>query len=804
MFVRGFFRDAGRALRSLWRTPGFATVAILTLALGIGANAAIFTVVNGVLLRALPFRDIDRVVRVYTSNKTETKGNYSAGAFLDLGERNHSLQALAGYREDLVALTAGGQPPIQVGAAYVTPGFFEVVGTPAEIGRPLSSAAPTGKQVVLSHDAWHDLFQEDPSAVGATVRVNGDPYMVVGVMVDGFRWPADARVWVLSDKKVPPSPIDYGDDPTHRDVRYFEAVARLRPDWSIAKAQGDLDSVAAELAREHPATDDRDLKILPLREELVGDVRPALIVLQGAVGVVLLIACANVSSLLLARTFGRRRELAIRAALGAGRRDLLKQLLTESLVLGLLGGLAGLLLGAWLVPVLAEFAPGGVFRTQYVRLDTTVTIVTMVVALGTGVLFGLLPALQASQARAIATIRDQGDRVTAARARARSGLVVLEIALTLMLLAAAGLLLNSFLRLERVDSGFQPDHVVVAGLLVPQNRYPTGEQQAALYRQLVERISQHNEIDAVAVGFPGPLKGDNASGDFYLEGRDATKEPSFAHFATISGGYFRAMGLTVVAGRTFAETDGASAPKVMIVNETLAHRAWPGEDAVGKRLRMDADPNTPWTTIVGVVTDSRQLGLNEPPPPVGYLPYQQMPLPFTVVAVRSPQSAGNIASMLRSELTSVDPNLAWIEIEPLQSVLDQSISQPRFRTTLISIFAALALLLSAVGVYGLVSYSVTQRMREFGIRMALGAQPSQVLLPVLREGIVLVAIGVTLGIGGALAATRVLERFLFGIGATDPLTFVVVAVVLLAVTLLASYLPSRRAARVDPLAVLRE
>ena len=800
--MRAFFQDAARALRSLWRTPGFATVAILTLALGIGANAAIFTVVNGVLLRALPFRDIDRVVRVYSSNKTETKGNHSAAAFLDLGARNHSLEALAGYRQDLVAVTAGGQSPVQLEAAYVTPAFFEVVGTPAELGRPLSSAAPTGKQVVFSHDAWHDLFHDDSSAIGATVRVNGDPYIVVGVMAEGFRWPDDARVWVLSEKSVPPSPIDNGD--TQRDVRYVNVVARLRPDWSIEKAQGDLDAVASALGREHPTTDDRGLHLLPLREELVGDVRPALIVLQGAVGVVLLIACANVSSLLLARTFGRRRELAIRAALGAGRRDLLKQLLTESLVLGLLGGLAGLLLGAWLVPVLADFAPGGVFRTQYVRLDTTVTMVTMVVALGTGVLFGLLPALQASQANAIATIRDQGDRVTAARARARSGLVVLEIALTLMLLAAAGLLLNSFLRLERVDSGFQPDHVVVAELLVPQNRYPTGEQQAAVFHQLVERISQHSEIEAVAVGFPGPLKGANASGDFYLEGRDTTKEPSFAHFATISGGYFRAMGLKVVAGRTFAETDDANAPEVMIVNETLAHRAWPGEDAVGKRLRTDADPKTPWTTVVGVVTDSRQLGLNEPAPPVAYVPYRQMPLPFTTVAVRSPQSEGSIASLLRSELASVDPNLAWIEVETLQSVLDQSVSQPRFRTTLISLFAALALVLSAVGVYGLVSYSVTQRMREFGIRMALGAQPSQVLMPVLREGIVLVAIGITLGIAGALAATRVLERFLFGIGATDPLTFAAVAVVLLGVTLLASYLPSRRAARVDPLAVLRE
>ncbi len=801
--MRRLIRDATLALRSLWRTPGFALVAILTLALGIGANAAIFTVVNSVLLRALPFKDIDRVVRIYTSSKSEPKANHSAGEFRDVRQRNHSLEALAGYRQDLVAVTASGQPPVQLEAAYVTPGFFDVVGTPVELGRVFSPANTGGKQLVLSHDAWHDLFHDDESAIGRAVRVNGDPYMLIGVMPAGFRWPDDARVWVLAEKDVPPSPIDNGADSAHRDVRYFDAVARLRPEFSIAQAQSDLDSIAAALSREYPATDDRGLKILPLREELVGDVRPALVVLQGAVGVVLLIACANVSSLLLARTFSRRRELAIRAALGAGRLQLLKQLMTESLVLGGLGGLAGLLLGAWLVPVLARFVPGGLFTEQNVRLDTTVTVVTMVVALATGVLFGLLPAIQASQANAIATIRELGDRASTARARARSGLVVLEIALTLMLLAAAGLLLNSFLRLERVDSGFKPDHVVIAELLVPQNRYASGSEQAALYHHLLERLQQHGEIETVAVGFPGPLKGDNASGDFYLEGRGASS-PTFAHFGTVSGSYFKAMGLSLTAGRTFADTDTADSSSVIIVNDTLARLSWPGQDAVGKRLQMDRDPKTPWTTVVGVVSDSRQLGLHEAPPPIAYLPYAQMPLPFTTVAVRSTLPEGSVASVLRSDLTAVDPNLAWTDISTLKAVLDQSINQPRFRTTLISIFAALALLLSAVGVYGLVTYSVTQRMREFGIRMAMGAQPAQVLLPVLREGLVLVAVGIALGIAGALATTRVLARFLFGVGTTDPLTFVIVALVLLLVTMLASYLPSRRAARVDPLAVLRE
>jgi putative ABC transport system permease protein len=796
--------DATLALRSLRRTPGFTATAVLTLALGIGANAAIFTVVNGVLLKALPFRDVDRVIRVRSATKTEIEGGHSAGGYLDLGRLNHSLEALAGYRSDFVAVTAGGQEPIQLEAAYVTSAFFDVVGPPIEIGRTFSPAASTGRQLVLSHDAWHQLFHDDPSAIGATVRVSGDPYVLSGVMPAEFRWPAGARVWVLSDKAVPPSPIDGGDDPAQRDIRYFDAVARVRSGWSIAQAQADLDAVAATLSREHPDTDDRALRALPLREEIVGDVRPALVVLQAAVGVVLLIACANVSSLLLARTFGRRRELAIRAALGAGRRHLLRQLLTESLVLGALGGVAGLLLGAWLVPVLLRLAPSGVLGHQSLSLDGTVTLVTTIAALATGLLFGLLPALQASHANAITAIRESGDRAGSARGRARSVLVALEIALTLVLLASAGLLLNSFLRLERVDSGFQPDRVVVAGLLVPQNRYPTGAQQVALYRQLLERLSQRGDLQAVGIGFPGPLKGSNASGTFYPEGRDASRDSSFANFSTVSGGYFRAMGLRLVAGRTFAATDDADAPGVIVINETLARQCWPGENTLGKRIKLDRDPKAPWATVVGIVSDARQLGLHEPPPGTIYIPYPQFPLPFTTVAVRSALPEGAVAAMLRADLTSLDPNLAWSDITALQSVFNRSVDQPRFRTLLICLFAGLALLLAAVGVYGLVSYSVTQRAREFGIRMALGARPAQVLLPVLRDGAILVLVGIALGVAGALAATRVLERFLFGIGAADPLTFVAVALILLGVTLLASYLPSRRAARVDPLTVLRQ
>ena len=801
--MAAILNDARLAARSLLRTPGFTAVAILTLALGIGANTAIFTVVNGVLLKALPFRDADHLVRIESVGKGETTGSHSAGEYLDLERLNHSLAAVAGYRPDLVAVAVAGVEPDQLEASYVTAGFFDAVGPPPELGRTFSGPDVRGRQVVLSHEAWHTLFHDAPGAIGATVRVNGDPFVVTGVMPAAFRWPARG-LWILSDKPVPPSPIDKGDESSQRDIRYFNVVARLRPEWSIAQAQADLDAVSATINREHPVIDERALRLRPLREEIVGDVRPVLLVLQGAVGVVLLIACANVSSLLLARIYGRRRELAIRAALGAGRWPLVRQLLTESVVLGTAGGGAGLALGVWLLPVLLRFVPEGVLTDQPISLDRTVAVVTLLTALGTSALFGLLPAFFAAQANAAMTIREAGDRASTARSRPRLALVALEIALTVVLLAAAGLLLKSFLRLERVDSGFAPDHVVIGELLVPQNRYPTGARLTALYQELIERLSHHGEVAAIGIGFPGPLKGDNASGSVHLEGRDAGADRLVAQIGSVSAGYFAAMGQRLIAGRTLTDGDSGNAPGVAVVNETLASQYWPRENPIGKRFRFDADPKSPWTTVVGLVSDARQLGLHAAPPPIAYLSYQQFPLPFTTVAVRSAAATGAVTTILRSDLASLDSTLAWAGIDPLQTRLDDSIAEPRFRTTLIGVFAALALLLSAIGVYGLMSYSVSQRAREFGIRMALGARPGQVLLPVLREGVGIVAVGVAVGVAAALVATRVLTSFLFGVGATDPATFAGVGLVLLAVALLASYAPSRRASRVDPLTVLRE
>jgi putative ABC transport system permease protein len=469
------------------------------------------------------------------------------------------------------------------------------------------------------------------------------------------------------------------------------------------------------------------------------------------------------------------------------------------------GGFLGLLAGSWLTTLLVRILPETVPRSDAIALDRSVALVTLVASLVTGALFGLLPAWQAARANAATSLKQAGDRGSG-RARGRTALVVLEIALTLVLLVAAGLLTNSFLRLQRVDPGFQPAHVILATLNLPQSRYASAALQTAFYRRIMDGLTARPELRAVGVGFPGPLRGSNASGTFFIEGRPvpATRaERPFAHLGSVSGGYFAALGIPLLSGRTFGSGDRQDAPPVAIVSTAMARKYWPGENPIGKHLRFDDNTKDPWFTVVGVVGDVRQLGLSHEPPPLLYLPYEQFVLPFTNVVVRSTLPASAVTSLLRSQVTSIDPDLPLVDVMTLQSVMDRSVEDPRFRTILIGLFGLLALVLAAVGVYGLISYSVTQRTREIGIRVALGAQPRQVLVPVIREAIVLAVSGIAIGLVGALALTRLLASFLFGIGATDPTTFISVSALLVIVALLASYVPSRRALRVDPLIALR-
>ena len=798
------------ALRTLLKAPAFTAVAIATMALGIAANTAIFSIVNAILLRPLPFPDESRVVRVWSTAAREPRSNHSAADFLDLKRGNRTLTSLAGFRGELAAASTGTGESLQIGLQHVTADFFDVLGTPPALGRTFSSRtdAPGGERlVVLSDHAWERLLARDRAAIGRRVRVNGEACTVVAIMPPGFAWPEGTDLWLLAQKAVPVSPLEVKEaDPlTNRDSHYFEAVARLKPGVTLAQAQQDLHTVATTLQRDHPEdSGGRDVLLVPVRQDMTGDVRDALLVIQSAVGLVLLVACANVSSLLIARASGRRRELTIRAALGASRRNLATQLLAESAVLGLAGGVLGLVANSWLLGLLVHLLPDGLPRADGISVDATVMMVTLTASLATSLIFGVLPALQGSRVEAAQALKQSGDRGSS-RTRGRAALVVSEMALTLVLLAGAGLLANSFLRLQRVDPGFRVEHATVADLMVPQARYPKEADRIRLYRRILDGLSARHELQAVAVGFPGPLHGDNASATFNIEGRVAVSraDKPFSHVGAVSGGYFAAMGIPLIAGRTFDDRERDAATPAAIVNTALARLYWPGENPIGKRVRFDDDAASPWAPVIGVVADTRQLGLKEAPPPLLYVPYEQLGLPFTTVAVRSalPQTA--VTALLKAQLAAVDGDLAFGDINPLETELRDSLAEARFRAILIGVFALLALALAAVGLYGLIGYTVTQRTREIGIRVALGASPRQVLLPTVRDGVTLALVGIGCGVVVAFAAERALSAFVFGIGTTDPLTLAAVSLLLLVVAATASYIPSRRALKVDPVVALR-
>ena len=801
--------DIKYSVRNLLKNPGFAAVAIVTLSLGIAATTAIFSVVNGVLLRPLPFPDPDRVVQVWTTSKATPRDNHAAADFLDLQRDNQTLSALAGYREDAITIATGDRDPIHIGGSIVTADFFDVFGMPPISGRAITASADAGRGeplVVISETLWTQEFGRDPSIVGRRVRVNTAPHTVVGVMPAEFKFPAGSRVWVLSPKAVPTPPLDVtGDLLTSRQVHFFQAVGRVKPGISVAQANADLATIGERLATQFPETNaGRTVTIAPLREGLVSDVREALFILFGAVGVVLLIACANIASLLLARASGRHREMAIRAALGASRGRLVRQLITESLLLGTIGGALGLLAGSWAIALLTSVIPEGIPRADEIGLDGRVALVSVLITYTSAILFGLVPSLQASRTDAAAALRTSGDRASTAgrsRARTRAALVVAEVALTLVLMVAAGLLANSFLRLQRVDPGFRSDDVTIALVPLPQARYVDGPRQAQAYERILEGVQQRGGVQSAALAFPSPLQGANAGGRFTAEGQPESSDRPFAALVAISGDYFPTLGIPLIAGRHFTKEDRPPAPNVVIVNATLAKKYFGGENAVGKRIRF-GPADRPWITIVGVAGDTRNMGVEEEPSPVLYIPYQHFTLPFMSVVIRG----GGVAAAdtaVREALRGVDPDLAIDEILPMREVLRESIATARFGTMLVAAFAFSAVLLAAVGLYGLISYSVSQRTREIGIRVALGARPAQVMTPVIREGMTLAACGVGIGLVGALAATKLISSYLFGIGATDPVTFSGVAVLLLLVALVASYLPSRRALRVDPLTALR-
>jgi len=797
-------QDVRYALRMLLKSPGFAAVAALTLALGIGANTAIFSVVNGALLRPLPYPDPDRLALV-TIDRGEHGRRFtvSNSDFLTLKEGLSGFESLAAFQSDRLNFRAGGEPE-RVPAMWVTADFFTTLGVPPRLGRTFAKDEDrpgTPPSAVVSDALWRRRLAGDPAAVGRAVTIDGRSYTVIGVMPPKFAFPRVCDVW----------PILQIDPPLKRPPFHLRVVGRIRPGVGATGIGTELGRMHDLVERTYPDKQEPywAFESEPLKEVIVGDVRPALLVLLVAVGFVLLIATANVSNLLLSRGATREKEMALRAALGASRRRLVRQLLTESLILAALGGGLGLLAGMWGIDLLRAIEPGTFPRLAEIRLDRTALLFTSIVSLASGVLFGLAPALQFSRAPLNESLKQGGRSVTEGRGRQRLRglLVITQTTLALILLVGAGLLIRSFQRLQDVQPGFESQGLLVAPIALPQSHYAAPVQRIAFYRELVDRLRALPGVEAASYSDSVPLAGLNILEVLGVEGQPvpAGSNAPLVEEILIGTDYLRALGIPLMKGRSTTASDGPDDPPVVLINETLARRYFPGEDPVGRRIRAGGfGPYDPWITIVGVVGDVKNQGLDADRKAALYVPYDQLPMGGQVsLLLRCRCDPESLVAPVRRLVQGMDPALPLGTVLTGGQLLIEATGRPRFQTLLLALFAGVALLLAAVGIYGVVSYSASQRTHEIGVRLALGARPRDVVSLVLTQGMRPVLAGVGAGLAGAFALTRELRSLLFGVTATDPLTFAVLALFLAAVALAACYLPARRATRVDPMIALR-
>ncbi|HEV8702066.1 MAG TPA: ABC transporter permease [Candidatus Polarisedimenticolia bacterium] len=809
-------QDMKYALRALVRNPGFTLVAVVALALGIGANSAIFSVVNAVLLRPLPYPEPDRLMSVWQNNRVRGwhQDVVTPLDFIEWRDTSRSFASMAAYFGAGFNVRTGTEVE-RLRGADVSVDFFRVLGAPPVTGRDFSAAdegSSGGRVVVLGHALWQRRFGGDPHAVGSSVTLNSESFTIVGIAPPGLQFPEKSDLWTLAKNRIPTNPFVPADtDITKmRGLHYLYAIARLKDGVPMTQAQAEMDTIAARQEKENPQTNsETGVEIIPLHESIVGEVRPALLIFLGAVGLVLLIACANVANMSLARAAARRREIAVRTALGASRRRIVRQCLTESVLLSLVGGAAGLLFALWGTDLLAALAPEAIPGGQSVGIDLWVLGFTLALSVLTGVLFGLLPALQASAAEPQDVLRE-GGRTSSAGRRARlmrGSLVVSEMAVALVLLTGAGLLVKSFLRLQRIDPGLAIDRLLTLRIRIPDARYSQQEKQIRFYDDVLRRIQGLPGVTAAGLTSDLPLGGTDSFLGFGIEGRPQEKlgQGPEGGWHQVSPDYFRTMGIPLLRGRGFDARDLRQAPGVAVVSQTLARRYWPGEDPIGRRITFGTDDKgeSYWTTIVGVVADVRQKGLHAEPRPEIYVSSMQSPSRYATLIVRSGLDPAGLAASVRREVQGVDPDIPLYDVKTMREVLDGSLAARRFNMALLALFAAVAVLLAGVGLYGVLAYMVTQRTHEIGVRMALGARPRDVLRLVVGQGMALALGGVLLGILGALALTRVLSTLLVGVAATDPWTFGIVVPLLSAVALLACYVPARRAARVDPLIALR-
>jgi putative ABC transport system permease protein len=795
-------QDLRYAVRTLRRTPGFTLAATACLALGIGANTAIFSVINAVLLRPLPFADPGTLVMIWETNpqKTRDRNVVSPGDYLDWRAQSSSFTDMGTYVDWRGNLT-GVDQPVELAISIATASFFTVLGVPPELGRVYTPEedVPNGPSVVvLSHGLWQRRFGGRADVIGERLEINGRPSTIVGVMPERFGIEGSrAELW--APMRLSPT-IDY----RTQTGRYLTTVARLKPGVTTARAQVDMNAVARRLEAAHPEFNQGwGANVVSMHEQVVGGVRRALYVLGGVVGFVLLIACANVANLLLARSTGRTREIAVRSALGAGRGRMVQQLLTESVVLSALGAVVGLALAYWGLEAVKILAPQGVPRVATVGLDGWTLAFTLVIALVTGVLFGLMPALHAGRGDLQTVLRD-GARGATATTSARGVLVVSQVALSLVLLVGAGLMMRSFAKLASVDPGFDPQNVLTGRIQLSGQRYQESSATTEFFTRVLERVSQLPGVQSASAINWLPLGGLGSATSYWIDGQPIpppTKE-FVADIRGIDPNYFRTMRIRLLRGSPFDARANTESPKQVVVNESFVRVHFPSSNPIGQHVIM------PWGDtlrgeIVGVAADTKHAGLDSAARPMIYWAMKQFPTNFMTLVVRTSGEPMRLVPAIAREVRALDSNQPFADPKPLDSYLGQNVAQRRFSMTLLGIFATVALVLAALGIYGVLAYSVAQRTREIGVRMALGARYSTVAKMVVREALGVVGVGLALGVAGALALTRVLASLLFEVSPTDPLTFVGVTTVLGAVALLASYLPARRAARVDPIVALR-
>jgi len=809
--MNSLLQDVRHAWRMMSKSPGLTLVVIMTMALGVGANTAIFSIVNAVLLQAFPYPDPNQLVLIFNVplNQPDALSALSNREFTQCREQNRVFSEMAGNSFHDLTLTGAGEPSI-VNTADVTPEIFSLLSAKPLAGRTLlpedgkQGAAPV---VVVSENLWHSHFGSDLALIGQSITLDMRPFTVVGILPASFHYPDGAPrqdVWI----SVAQDPL-FGPQLFQPGSRVLSGIGRLKPGVSVAEAQAEMNTLVTRLAQEFPAEDSGlTIRIEPYRQFVVGDVKSPLLILLGAVGLVLLIACANIANLLLSRATSRGREIAVRIALGARRARIVRQLLTESALLGLLGGIGGVALAAWGVRSFRPFLPPDVILINSIHIGGSFLAFALLLSLAAALAFGLAPALLATPSNLQANIKEGGDR-TGQRGgqHVRSFLAIAEISLAMVLLVAGGLLIRSFALVTVVNPGFDPRNVTEAEISLPQFQYTAPQQWTAFSNELLERLHAQPGLRDSALGGPLPMdRQGEATFAFSIVGNPPLppgRSPT-ADYATVSPDYFRIMGIPLLRGRFFSDQDSPSNPKAAIISETLARRYFPNLDPLGRRMMFGFPPDDNVSReIVGIVGDVRDAALSRKPGPMMYVPFAQAPLYGAEVVVRSSLSSSSVAAGIREAVRSIDKNLPVTDIEPLNDALGKSISQERFRTFLLGSFSAIALVLAAVGIFGVMSYSASQRTREIGIRMALGAGRGEVLRLILGQGMKLALFGLGIGVVAALLLTRLISSLLYSVSATDPVTFASVTIILLSVALTACYIPARRAMRVDPMVALR-